>query len=260
MRTQGAVRHQRCWCSARAREVMRPEGLRRATRGAAGDKRRARGVFRTRLASEIVPHADGRLGPRLRRGPDPRRPYDVIAVPGGRSGERQARRGPHAAARWLTGSAACDAERGHRCSLRPGRGPHGQACPARPACLGGVRAWRGDRRDHPRWHRLAARAWRFLADLFGCSGIYLPGRPEDGASPVASSAHRSILTRPPGRAAPGWPAAPRGSALASWLSDWCSWRRQVEGSGRWSFGADRAAVRLARSLTPEPGNLSCACY
>jgi hypothetical protein len=41
--------------------------------------------------------------------PAPRRPHDVIAVPGGRSGEREARRGPHATAKWLTGSVACDA-------------------------------------------------------------------------------------------------------------------------------------------------------
>jgi len=210
---------------------MRPEGLRRATRGPPGTRGEPGACFapgwprkscRTRMAALARVYDAARI---------PRRPCDVIAVPG----ERQARRGLHAAARWLTGSAACDAERGHRCSLRPGRGPHGLACPARPACLGGVQAWRGDRRNHPRRHRLPARAWRFLADGFGCSGIYLPGRPEDGASPVASSTHRSILARPPGRAAPGWPAAPRGGALASWLSGWCSWRREVEGSGRWSL-------------------------
>jgi len=42
--------------------------------------------------------------------PTPRRPHDVIAVPGGRSGERQVRRGPHAEAKWLTCSVACDAK------------------------------------------------------------------------------------------------------------------------------------------------------
>jgi hypothetical protein len=42
--------------------------------------------------------------------PAPRRPHDVIAVPGGRSGEREVRRGPHAEAKWLTGSVACDAK------------------------------------------------------------------------------------------------------------------------------------------------------
>jgi hypothetical protein len=41
--------------------------------------------------------------------PAPRRPHDVIAVPGGRSGEREVRRGPHAEAKWLTGSVARDA-------------------------------------------------------------------------------------------------------------------------------------------------------
>jgi hypothetical protein len=34
----------------------------------------------------------------------------VIAVPGGRSGQRQVRRGPHAAAKWLTGPVAGDAK------------------------------------------------------------------------------------------------------------------------------------------------------
>jgi hypothetical protein len=33
----------------------------------------------------------------------------VIAVPGGRSGQREIRRGPHAEAKWLAGSVACDA-------------------------------------------------------------------------------------------------------------------------------------------------------
>jgi hypothetical protein len=33
----------------------------------------------------------------------------VIAVPGGRSGQREIRHGPHAEARWLAGSVACDA-------------------------------------------------------------------------------------------------------------------------------------------------------
>src|SRR5258707_14068940 len=40
----------------------------------------------------------------------PRRPHDVIAVPGGRSGEREVRRGPHATAKWLTGSVARDTD------------------------------------------------------------------------------------------------------------------------------------------------------
>lgn len=39
-----------------------------------------------------------------------RRPHDVIAVPGGRSGAREVRRGPHAEAKWLTGSVARDAK------------------------------------------------------------------------------------------------------------------------------------------------------
>jgi hypothetical protein len=38
--------------------------------------------------------------------PAPRRPHDVIAV---RSDQREVRRGPHAEAKWLTGSVTCDA-------------------------------------------------------------------------------------------------------------------------------------------------------
>jgi hypothetical protein len=34
----------------------------------------------------------------------------VIAVPGGRRGQREVRRGPHATAKWLTGSVARDAK------------------------------------------------------------------------------------------------------------------------------------------------------
>jgi hypothetical protein len=91
--------------------VMRPEGLRPATRKAAA-KDRGRGVFRTRLATGEKPCRKrmATLACVCDAAPARRRPHDVIAVPGGRSGERQARRGPHATARWLTGSVARDAK------------------------------------------------------------------------------------------------------------------------------------------------------
>jgi hypothetical protein len=88
--------------------VMRPEGLRPATRKAAADKKR---VFRTRLGSGEKPCRKrmAALACVYDAAPAPRRPHDVIAVPGGRSGEREKRRGPHAQAKWLTGSVARDA-------------------------------------------------------------------------------------------------------------------------------------------------------
>jgi hypothetical protein len=88
--------------------VMRPEGLRPATRRAAADKKR---VFRTRLASGEKPCRKrmAALACVYDAAPAPRRPHDVIAVPGGRSGEREVRQGPHAEAKWLTGSVARDA-------------------------------------------------------------------------------------------------------------------------------------------------------
>jgi len=91
--------------------VMRPEALRPGTAKAAAAKRRGRGIFRTRLAS-------GEKGCRKRMAalacvydavPAKRRPRDVIAVPGGRGGERAVRTGPRAAAKWLTASVAQDA-------------------------------------------------------------------------------------------------------------------------------------------------------
>lgn len=92
--------------------VMRPDGLRPATRRAAEGKRRGRGVFRTRLASGEKPCRKrmATLACVYDAAPAPRRPHDVIAVPGGRSGARQVRRGPHATAKWLTGSVARDAD------------------------------------------------------------------------------------------------------------------------------------------------------
>jgi hypothetical protein len=92
--------------------VMRPEGLRPATRRAAEGKRRGRGVFRTRLASGEKPCRKrmATLACVYDAAPAVRRPHDVIAVPGGRSGAREVRRGPHATAKWLTGSVARDAD------------------------------------------------------------------------------------------------------------------------------------------------------
>ena len=91
--------------------VMRPEGLRPATRKAAAGKKQGRGVFRTRLASGEKPCRKrmAALACVYDTVPAPRRPHDVIAVPGGRSGQREIRRGPHAEAKWLTGSVARDA-------------------------------------------------------------------------------------------------------------------------------------------------------
>jgi hypothetical protein len=91
--------------------VMRPEGLRPATRKAAAAKDRGRGVFRTRLASGEKPCRKrmATLACVYDAAPAARRPHDVIAVPGGRSGEREVRRGPHATAKWLTGSVSCNA-------------------------------------------------------------------------------------------------------------------------------------------------------
>ena len=92
--------------------VMRPEGLRPATRRAAAGKKHGRGVFRTRLASGEKPCRKrmAALACVYDAAPAPRRPHDVIAVPGGRSGAREVRRGPHAEAKWLTGSVARDAK------------------------------------------------------------------------------------------------------------------------------------------------------
>jgi hypothetical protein len=91
--------------------VMRPEGLRPATRKAAACKNQGRGVFRTRLASGEKPCRKrlATLACVYDTAPAARRPHDVIAVPGGRSDQRETRRGPHAKAKWLAGSVARDA-------------------------------------------------------------------------------------------------------------------------------------------------------
>ncbi|GGL41627.1 ISKra4 family transposase [Planomonospora parontospora] len=87
--------------------VMRPEGLRPATRQAA---ERHRATFRTRLASGEKPCRKrmAMLGVVYDAVPAPRRGHDVIAVPGGRSGDRPARSGPAARSKWLCGSVSAD--------------------------------------------------------------------------------------------------------------------------------------------------------
>jgi hypothetical protein len=88
--------------------VMRPEALRPGTAKAAA---RARRTFRTRLASGEKPHRKrmATLACVYDAKPAPRRPHDVIATPGGRSGQRTVRPGPRASAKWLTGSVDKDA-------------------------------------------------------------------------------------------------------------------------------------------------------
>ncbi|MFE3281270.1 ISKra4 family transposase [Nocardia sp. NPDC059239] len=76
--------------------VMRPDSLREPTRRAAA---RATPVFRTRLASGEKPHRKrmATLAAVYDTAPAPRRPHDVITVPGGpRSPGRPPRPGPHA--------------------------------------------------------------------------------------------------------------------------------------------------------------------
>jgi hypothetical protein len=89
--------------------VMRPGHLREATAKAA---ERAKRTFRTRLSTgeksgrkrmatlAVVHDAD----------PAPRRPHDIIAPPGGRTGQRTPRPGPKARAKWLTASVEHDPE------------------------------------------------------------------------------------------------------------------------------------------------------
>jgi hypothetical protein len=83
--------------------VMRPEHLREHTRRAA---EKAQHTFRTRLAGGEKPNRKRMATLACVYDADPavRRPHDVIAPPGGRSGERTPRPGPKARAKWLTGS------------------------------------------------------------------------------------------------------------------------------------------------------------
>ncbi|MFI0409100.1 ISKra4 family transposase [Actinomadura sp. 3N508] len=83
--------------------VMRPEALRLAIVRAAA---RAVRTFRTRLAAGEKPARKpmATLAAVYDAAPAPRRPHDVIAVPGGRQGTRRPRPGPHADRKWLCGS------------------------------------------------------------------------------------------------------------------------------------------------------------
>ncbi|MDL4818680.1 ISKra4 family transposase [Actinomadura opuntiae] len=83
--------------------VMRPEALRPATAQAAARHSR---TLRTRLAAGEKPARKrmAALGAVYDAEPAPRRPHDVIAVPGGRHGDRTVRPGPHATGKWLCGS------------------------------------------------------------------------------------------------------------------------------------------------------------
>jgi hypothetical protein len=84
--------------------AMRPEALRPATAKAAA---RARATFRTRLTAGEKPARKrmATLGVVYDAEPAPRRPHDVIAVPGGgRAGQRLPRARPSAMRKWLCGS------------------------------------------------------------------------------------------------------------------------------------------------------------
>jgi len=83
--------------------VMRPDALREATAKAAA---RHKSTFRTRLASgeKSCRKRMATLGAVYDAEPAPRRPHDVIAIPGGRTGDRPVRAGPHASGKWLCGS------------------------------------------------------------------------------------------------------------------------------------------------------------
>ncbi|BAW09315.1 conserved hypothetical protein [Nocardia seriolae] len=88
--------------------VMRPDSLREHTRRAAA---RATPVFRTRLSSGEKPHRKrmATLAAVYDTAPAPRRPHDVITVPGGpRSPDRAPRPGPHAVNIRRTASLAKD--------------------------------------------------------------------------------------------------------------------------------------------------------
>lgn len=87
--------------------VMRPGHLREDTARAA---QRAQHVFRTRLSQGEKTNRKRMATLACVYDTDPavRRPHDVIAPPGGRSGKRRPRPGPRATHKWLTGSVDLD--------------------------------------------------------------------------------------------------------------------------------------------------------
>jgi hypothetical protein len=89
--------------------VMRPEHLRAETARAA---QQAQHVFRTRLSTGEKANRKRMATLACVYDTDPavRRPHDVIAPPGGRTGNRRPRPGPRATHKWLTGSVEQDPE------------------------------------------------------------------------------------------------------------------------------------------------------
>ncbi|MDQ0780043.1 hypothetical protein QF026_008509 [Streptomyces aurantiacus] len=89
--------------------VMRPGHLRGATAKAAA---KARHAFRTRLSTGEKPCRKRMATLAVVHDAEPaiRRPHDIIAPPGGRTGHRTVRKGPVARAKWLTASVREDAE------------------------------------------------------------------------------------------------------------------------------------------------------
>jgi hypothetical protein len=86
--------------------VMRPGALRAATARAAARL----GKMRTRLTAGEKPSRKrmATVAAVYDAEPAPRRPHDVIALPGGRHGSRTPRKGPRARAKWLSGSVRHD--------------------------------------------------------------------------------------------------------------------------------------------------------
>ena len=101
--------------------VMRPGALRAATAKAAARL----GKMRTRLSAGEKPNRKrmAALVAVYDAVPAKRRPHDVIAPPGGRSGSRERRKGPRARAKWLAGSVRKDPADMIAAAFDRGRGP-----------------------------------------------------------------------------------------------------------------------------------------
>jgi hypothetical protein len=208
--------------------VMRPEGLRPATRKAAEGKKRGRGVFRTRLASGEKPCRKrmAALACVHDAAPAPRRPHDVIAVPGGRSGEREPRRGPHATAKWLTGSVACDAKEVIRAAFDQAEAAAGNTCAP-------GQYWSAGTATRSNWPRPgpAAGTRRSTSSSILCTCWSTCG-PQRGAS--IQGMIRQLRTGWPSRRWRCWPAvpgmspsrSPRRPMRAGWpMTGELAWRR-----------------------------------